>query len=218
MVRVFQHKDQKRSQGECAEGIANPPGEPDRTKIVPVGKTRVAENADTDCGTDGGGQQAGQADKAENVFGSVEGLGTVGELIGQVSPHDGLKCVTDGDAGGDNDGGIDMMIDEESAGKDGRPSTIAEKEESGDGDTGRCPESGGMRIDAGQTETEAAASIINRDKRGEIGKIAKVGGNRELGRGLFRRNNWGAMSQTLPLRMHKELLLLCDRTELLSYA
>jgi hypothetical protein len=39
-----------------------------------------------------------------------------------------------------------------------------------------------------------------------------------LGLGLFRRNNWRATRQTLPLPVHEELLLLRDRTELLSYA
>jgi len=189
MVRVFQDEDEERSQGERAEGIPNPPGEPNRTKIVPVGETGVAEDADTDCGADGGGEETGKTDKAENILGSVESLGTVCELIDKVGAHKGLQRVADGNAGRDNDGGVDMVIDEESTGKDGGPSTIADEEQSGEGDTRRRPESGGMRIHTGQTETEPTASIIDRHKKSEISKVAKVRGTHELDPPLFRKKS-----------------------------
>ena len=54
-----------------------------------------------------------------------------------------------------------MVIDEKGSSQDSRPNAIAEKEKSRDGDARGCPENGGMRIDAGQTETEPAGSVID---------------------------------------------------------
>ena len=171
VARASEDEDEKGSDGDCAEGIANPPGEPDRAKILPIGETRAAENAHANGGADGGGEKTGKTDEAKNVFGPIEGFGAVGELIDEVRAHESLEGVAHSDASGDDDGGVDVMIDEKGASQDSRPNAIVEKEKSRDGDARGCPENGGMRIDAGQAETEPAGSVI---ANGEQGKCSEM--------------------------------------------
>ena len=160
VARASEDEDEKGSDGNCAESIANPPGEPDRAKIVPIGETRAAENADANGGADGGGEKTGKNDEAKNLFGPIEGFGAVGELIDEVRADEGFKGIAHGDASGGDDGGVDVVIDEKGSSQDSRPNAIAAKEKCRDGDTRGCPKNGGMRIDAGQTETEPAGSVI----------------------------------------------------------
>ena len=171
VARASEDEDEKGSDGDCAEGIANPPGEPDRAKILPIGETRAAENADANGGADGGGEETGKTDEAKNVFGPIEGFGAVGELIDEVRAHESLEGVAHSDTSGDDDGGVDMMIDEKGASQDSRPNAIVEKEKSRDGDARGCPENGGMRIDAGQAETEPAGSVIANGEQGECSEM-----------------------------------------------
>jgi hypothetical protein len=171
VARASEDEDEKGSDGDCAEGIANPPGEPDRAKILPIGETRAAENAHANGGADGGGEKTGKTDEAKNVFGPIEGFGAVGELIDEVRANESLEGIAHSDASGDDDGGVDVMIDEKGASQDSRPNAIVEKEKSRDGDARGCPENGGMRIDAGQAETEPAGSVI---AKGEQGKCSEM--------------------------------------------
>jgi hypothetical protein len=171
VARATEDEDEKRSDGDCSEGIANPPGEPDRTKILPIGETRAAENAHANGGAGGGGEKTGKTDEAKNVFGPIEGFGAVGELIDEVRANESLEGVAHSDASGDDDGGVDVMIDEKGASHDSRPNAIVEKEKSRDGDARGCPENGGMRIDDGQAETEPASSVI---AKGEQGKCSEM--------------------------------------------
>ena len=171
VARASEDEDEKGSDGDCAEGVANPPGEPDRAKILPIGETRAAENAHANGGADGGGEETGKTDEAKNVFGPIEGFGAVGELIDEVRANESLEGVAHSDASGDDDGGVDVMIDEKGASQDSRPNAIVEKEKSRDGDARGCPENGGMRIDAGQAETEPAGSVI---AKGEQGKCSEM--------------------------------------------
>ena len=171
VARASEDEDEKGSDGDCAEGIANPPGEPDRAKILPIGETRAAENAHANGGADGGGEKTGKTDEAKNVFGPIEGFGAVGELIDEVRANESLEGIAHSDASGDDDGGVDMMIDEKGASQDSRPNAIVEKEKSRDGDARGCPENGGMRIDAGQAETEPAGSVIANGEQGECSEM-----------------------------------------------
>ena len=171
VARASEDEDEKGSDGNCAEGIANPPSEPDRAKIVPMGETRTAENADANGGADGGGEKAGKTHEAKNVFGSIKGFAAVGELIDEVRADESFEGVAHSDASGDDDGVVDVVIDEKGANQDSRANVIAEKEKSRDGDARGCPENGDVRIDAGQTETESAGSVIN---KGEQGKCSEM--------------------------------------------
>lgn len=164
MARTSEDQDDKGRDGDCAKDIANPPSKPDNAKIVPTGKTGVADHADADGGADGGGEKTGKANETKNVFGPIEGFGAVGELIDEIGADDGLEGVADGDARGDDDGGVDVVINEKGSSQDSRPSAIAEKQKSGNGDASRHPENGGMRIDAGQTETEPAGDVIDKSE------------------------------------------------------
>ena len=166
MASSFEDEDKKGSDGDSAEGIANPPSEPDNAKIVPVGEARVADEADTNGGADGGGEKTSKADETKNVFGPIEGFGAIGELIHEIGADESLEGVADGDARGDDGGGVDVVINEKGSSQDGGPSAIAEKQKSGDGDAGGRPENGGMRIDAGQTETEPAGDVIDKSEQG----------------------------------------------------
>ena len=177
MARASEDEDEKGSDGDCAESIPNPPSEPHRAKIVPIGETRVAENADANGSADSGGEKAGKTDEAKNVFGSIEGFGAVGELIDEVRADESFEGVAHGDGSGDDDGGVDVVIDEKGANQDSRPNAIAEKEKSRDGDACGCPENGGMRIDAGQTETEPAGSVID---KGEQRKCSEMKEERRM--------------------------------------
>jgi hypothetical protein len=101
---------------------------------MPASKTRATDDADTNGSADGGGQKTGEANKAEGVFGPVEGFGAVGELIDEVRADESLQGVADSDASGDDDGSIDVIIDKKGANQDGGPSAIAEKKKSANGD------------------------------------------------------------------------------------
>ena len=109
MARGSKDKDEKGSDSDRAEGIANPPGKPNRAKIIPASKTRATDDADTDGGANGGSQKSGKTNEAKNIFCSVERLGAVGELIDEVSASESLKRVAYGDTGGDDDGGVDVI-------------------------------------------------------------------------------------------------------------
>jgi hypothetical protein len=177
VARGSEDEDEKGSEGNRAESVANPPGKPDNAKIVPTGEAGAADDADTNGGADGRSNKTGEANKAEDVFGPVEGFGAVSELIDEVSADKSLEGVADSDASGDDDGGIDVIIDKKGANQDGGPNAISEKKKSSDGDARRSPKNGGMWIDAGHTETEPAGSVID---KGEQGKDSEVGKERRL--------------------------------------
>jgi hypothetical protein len=176
VARTSEDQDDKGSDRESAEDIANPPGEPDSAKIAPAGETRVADDTNTDAGTDGGGEKTSKTDEAKNVFRPVERFGAVGELVDEVGAGESLEGVADGDASGDDDGGVDVVIDEKGASQNSGPSAIAEKKKSSDGNASGCPENGGMRIDAGQTETEPAGSVIDESEKEECGEMREERG------------------------------------------
>lgn len=98
MARTSEDQDDKGSDGDCAEDIANPPSKPDNAKIVPTGKTGVADREDANGGAYGGGEKTSKADETKNVFGPIERFGAVGELINEIGADEGLEGVADGDA------------------------------------------------------------------------------------------------------------------------
>src|SRR5260370_16900789 len=73
-------------------------------------------------------------------------MATSGEAIDQVASDGALECVSDsdGERGGESTGGGE--VHEKSAGQDGVPTAVAEKQEDGDGATGAGPNRGGAGI------------------------------------------------------------------------
>ena len=94
--RCHTPEDDQRSYDKIAGGVAQPPCQPDRAVLRPIGETTQGQTAYSEYGTDHRTQHDGDG-KFENVLRTVEDSHSVGETIDQPGAADCFKRVAGGD-------------------------------------------------------------------------------------------------------------------------
>ena len=152
--------------------IAEPPREPDRAVIRPVGVPTDRQRGHAHRRAHRRAEHCGDERELEDVGRALEGVAPAGKAVDQVRANHALKRVADAEPDRGGEGTCGREVDEESTGEDRRPRAQPEDQERGDGDSRGGPHRRRADVDERQAEAELAGDEVDRGEHREDGDVA----------------------------------------------
>ena len=97
-VRISDPENEQRRYDECASHVAEPPGQPNRLEVGPLGEARGDQAQDADRGAHGSADDSCQDRETNGVAHALERIPAVGEAVDEVGPDQCLQRIAGRDA------------------------------------------------------------------------------------------------------------------------